>query len=482
MQYSQLKLWDQQRFIAFVAITISVVVAMSMPVKAITIQQAIINGEKALQKNFDATIASSIAGLEQNEKDMAALNKRLNDAGADVQQALLQTRDQISSYIAAANDIKDKAGQLVQQGAEALNRQLQTTAVNVSDTVTKDVQGFVSTGNAIVDQARQMAQQGAEQLNKLGQSAAQFTQEQVANITAAINNQISVANDIIKKVGAQVAAGTAFIADAAKNAGAAITKAATDTIQGFVNAGTVALNEASDQVTAGVQALQDRVASDLNTLKNAVKIDANSSGVSVKVDLGNGIVAYSGISIPPEVAAKLEAANKKARDTLTALRKDIQEATDPAVITAKIKTAVKQINDAAVAGVYARTAKAVSSQVTVMDALQVSANALQVQVNKLQDCLKQSSSDAECATLRTDENSADQGASVQDSLSKIRTNIDTVRAFLSSSVNLVSLLKNDDYRGTIESLTAMTTMMSSVSILSSDLRNHLANLSSAINK
>jgi hypothetical protein len=216
-------------------------------------------------------------------------------------------------------------------------------------------------------------------------------------------------------------------------------------------------------------------------MKNAVKVTTTDSSANVNVDLGNGLVIYAGISIPPEVAQKLRDTSEQTVATLTAIKNALKDATDPAVIKAKIKEAVKDINDAAIASVYARTTKAVNSQITIADSLQVSANALQVQINRLQLCIKTSSTSPECNQLRTSESSADQGSSLSQKINEIRTNIDTIREFLGASVHLVSMLRNENYRGTVESLTTMTSMMDSISKLSKSLRNDLNNLSNAVN-
>ncbi len=484
MNYSRYTPSIKQHFVLAIAIMLSVVMATSMPVKALTLHQALIGGVQELKDRIDSNLDASIAAIKQNEKDMAALGQKLNDARSQVHQAVMRTRDDINKYIAGAHDIKDRAERLVQRGVTSLNQHLKaagTTAEQQLQTAINDIKGFVKEGKAIVEEAKELAQQGAEQLNQLEKNADKYTKEQFAYITKMINAQVSAASDMAQKIEAQIAAGIALIdqgvVSAAEGVGAAIKN-----IEGFIEAGKAIAKKAGDQVVAGVGILQDKLRDDLHAMKNAVKVSADKSGASIEVALGSGIVLYAGISIPPEVAQKLHEANEKAAAALASIQKALRSATDPNVIKAKIKEAVKLINDAALTSVYARTTKAINSQVAVMDSLQVNANALQAQINKLQKCIRESLTDAQCSQLRTEQNSVNQGASLQAKIKEIRTNIETVRAFLSASVNLVALLKSDNYKGTLESLTTMTTMMSSISNLSGDLRNDLNNLSNAVNK
>ena len=487
MQYSQITPTIQRYFVAFVAVLISVVLVTNMPVRAVTLHQAAANTVEDLRKNINAALEKSITAIKQNEKDMATLGENLKGVQAKVAEALVHTRDEINKYIQGATVIKDKAEQLVKEAGAAIKTGVQQVGAAAEKELEKavtQIQGFVATGTAIVDEAKQLVAEGQQKLEELRQSAEQFTKEQIALATEAITEQIAVANEIVKKVGEQVAIGVSFASDAAGKVGAAVgeqLQKATATVKGFVDAGVAAVTKAGEQVAAGVEMLQNKVKNDLQAMKDAIKVNANESGVSVEVNLGNGLVAYAGLNVPPEVAEGLKKASEKTAAALATIQEDLKALTDPEQIKTKVKLAVKQLNDAAITSVFARTTKAINSQVAVIDALQVSANALQVQVNKLQQCIRESSTSEECAKLQTAQNSADQGASLQESINGTKVNIQTVRSFLSASIDLTKLLKDENYRGTVQSLTAMTSMMSSVSTLSNGLRNDLNNLNNAVN-
>lgn len=478
----------QRGLIAAMAVLISLVMVTSAPVKALTIHEALVAAAQELKQRIDAKIDSSIATIQQNEKDMAELHQKLETAKAQgAAQSLVYTRDDINEYIKYTNGIKNGANQIVLAGTLAVKLQegRQSNTALALSSATRSLENLVKTGKTVGADAKLLVQQGTQKLADVNKDKAKYTNEQVASITQIINGQIATANSILQSINAQVAAGTSLTnqdAQAANTAAADRLQAVVKSLGDFVTANKTIAENAGQLATVGVKMLQSKIQSDLEAMKHAVTVRADSSGIDVKVNLGKDIVAYTGISIPPEVAQKLKDRTQKTIDTLNAIKDKLKAATDPAVIKAKVQEAVKKINDAALTSVYASTTKAVNSQIKVADSLQVTANALQTQLNKLRQCLQQSSTDPQCATLRTEQNSADQGASLQEKINAMRTNIQTVRTFLGASVNLVSMMKDSNYTGTIKSFTAMTTMMSSLSGLFGGLQNDLNNLSEAINK
>lgn len=495
MQYVQSPTWIQRYFVAVVAVVISLVIATSMPVKALTVQQALIGTAEQIRKNFNATIDATIVALEKNEKQMAALHTKLQDG---LNHVVAQTREEINKFIAGAERVRDMANQLAEKALDTLGETLKqgvdavakaiaagnAAALATLDAVINGVDNLMTTGKAIVAEAQKLVDQGRAQLEDLAKNVQQFTAEQLENVRAGINQSIAAAEEVVKNIGGLVTEAGAIVAQGAKSAGAAaadLLKNASALVDKFVKMGTAAAQQAAAEVTKNVEALRDKIKSDIQTVKNAVKVEVGDNGVSAKVDLGKGVVIYAGINLPPEVAESLRDANQKRIAALKKIQAELAAATNPDNIREKIQEAVKQVNDAALASVYARTTKAIDSQITVVEGLQVSANALQTQANQLKQCLEQSSTSDVCKKLRTNENSADQGASLQERIKEIRTNLETLRAFLSATVDLAVILNNENYTGTIASMTSMTNMMHSMSSLTSGTRSDLKNLSNAIN-
>lgn len=497
MQYVQSPAWKviQRYFVAFVAVVMSIVIATSIPVKALTIHQALIGTTETIKTSLIKTLDATVAALEKNEKDMAALGAKLQ---ANANYVVSQTREEINKFVAGAEKVRDLAKKLAEDAVNVTVKNLKSSvdtianglttgaagAIAALDGVIAGVDNLVKTGETIVAEAQKIVDQGKAELDALVANVQKFTEEQLANLKVEINKRVAAAQDTVNKVGALVSTGASLIAGGVKAAGTAAVeqfKAAEKLLKDFAAAGQQAVTKAVAQLETGSVMLKEKIESDLRKVKEAVKVSATENGVSAEINLGSGLVIYAGIELPAGVAESLRHANEQRIAKMKEIKAQLLAATDPTAIREKIQDAVKQVNDAALASVFTRTTKAIDSQITVVEGLQVSANALQTQANQLAQCLQQSSASEECQKLRTNENSADQGASLQERISEIRTNLETLRAFLSATVDLAVILNDENYAGTIASMTSMTNMMHSMSSLTSGTRNDLKNLSNAIN-
>jgi hypothetical protein len=224
-----------------------------------------------------------------------------------------------------------------------------------------------------------------------------------------------------------------------------------------------------------------------------------SSPVSSAITFNTGFLQGL-LSIPKELIQKLQDSNKKAIEKLTALKTEVQATASVQDVQVKAKQFDVEFKEIATANVQASVTKTIDSETKVLDQLQVAANNIQTQVNKLKECIQGGSASASgsvsntsangsinasapgCTSFNVDANSGDNGQSLQDQLDEIKSSLQTIRSFLSSSINLVGQLKDGNYSGTIKSFQGVDSQIDIVASLSSDAQNSLLNLSAAVNK
>ncbi len=275
------------------------------------------------------------------------------------------------------------------------------------------------------------------------------------------------------------------------------------------NGSTATGSVGSNGVSGSVETSNGGSAS-VNVDKNGASVDANSTkggsastsvssdGVSLSIKPGD--FAQAALSIPKDLKSKLQASNQKAIAKLKELKTKVEATASVEDLQAKAKEFDQEFKDIAAANIQAAVTKAIDSQTKVLDGLQVAASNLQTRVNKLKECLESVSASASgsvangtstgsvnasapgCTDLNVDANSGDQGQSLQDRLDEVKSSLQTIRSFLSSTIDLVTQLKDGNYTGTIKSFSGISSQVDIVVNLSSEVQNDLLNLSVAVNK
>lgn len=212
-------------------------------------------------------------------------------------------------------------------------------------------------------------------------------------------------------------------------------------------------------------------------IQNDLKTAPSSSN-----DLGYKVISYESLNVPSDIVEKLQTTNESAISELKKAKSKLEDETSAKGINEQAKSYVQQSRDLMLATVQARLIKAVSSQTKVLEGIQTSANSIQTQINKLRQCLQTSSTDSVCTKLQVLQNSGDQGASAQASLDETNSDIQTIRAYLSALVSLTTVLRGENYSGTISSFSAMMATLSATSTLSKGIHDELSNISNAVSK
>jgi len=226
------------------------------------------------------------------------------------------------------------------------------------------------------------------------------------------------------------------------------------------------------------------------------KLDIDKNGIS-SVKIGDGLMNGS-LLVPKTLLDKLQSVNDKAVKKLTDFQEKLKAATSPEQIQAVTDEINKNINEFAVTYVQANVTKAIDSMTRVLDRLQAVANNLQTQANKIKQCVAsgyiETSSSAQsssleigskeegCDKLNVAVNSGDMAASLQEKVDQSKSDIKTVKSFLSSSINLVTDLNKNEVKGTIESFGSISLQIDIISNMSANIKNNLANLSASILK
>ncbi|MDB5184031.1 MAG: hypothetical protein JWO07_712 [Candidatus Saccharibacteria bacterium] len=281
-------------------------------------------------------------------------------------------------------------------------------------------------------------------------------------------------------------------------------------VSGTGPAGTVSGSAGSSGVSGSASGTNGSSASGSVSSSGAsgsVSSSAGSASSSTSPSSGNSAISFDPtsllqgiLSIPKELKQKLQDANKKAIDQLTILKTEVLATANIQDVQAKAKQFDQEFKQIATANVQASVTKSMDSQTQVLDRLQVAANNIQTQVNKLKDCIQSGSASATgtigsgtangsvnasapgCTDLNVDANSGDNGQSLQDQIDEIKSSLQTVRSFLSSSISLIGQLKEGNYSGTIKSFNGIDSQIDITANLSSDIQNELVNLSAAVNK
>lgn len=282
-------------------------------------------------------------------------------------------------------------------------------------------------------------------------------------------------------------------------------------VTGTVNAnGSTATGSVGGNGASGSVSTSNGSAS-ANVDKNGASASANTSGggsasTSINATDGasfsikSGDFAQAALNIPKDLKTKLQESNQKAIDKLKDLKAKVEATASVDDLQTKAKEFDQEFKDIAAANIQAAVTKALDSQTKVLDRLQVAASSLQTRVNKLKDCLQSVSANASgsvasgtasgsvnasapgCTDLNVDANSGDQGQSLQDRLNEIKSTLQTIRSFLSSTIALVTQLKDGNYTGTIKSFSGISSQVDIVVNLSSEAQNDLLNLTASVNK
>lgn len=224
----------------------------------------------------------------------------------------------------------------------------------------------------------------------------------------------------------------------------------------------------------------------------------NGSTSTTAVSIGDGLVYSGNLSVSPDLLLKLKDSNQKAIDQLKELKQKVQTQNGLDEVQQTAKEFDQQYRDFAAANVQAAVTKSIDSMAKVLDRLQVVANNLQTQINKLKQCIQGVSVDAEagsgtaggsvsasapgCTDLQVDLNSGDGATSLQSKIDEIKSSMQTIRSFLSSSIDLIATLKDGNYSGTIASFQGVATVLDLVSSMSATVKNDLVNLAASVNK
>lgn len=235
----------------------------------------------------------------------------------------------------------------------------------------------------------------------------------------------------------------------------------------------------------------------------------NSSGASGSAHAANGNADYKididkngllrgQLSIPMNLMDKLKGVNEKAIAKLTEIKQKVKASTAVADVQAAAKEFDQHAQEFAVANVQANVSKAIDSMTKVLDRLQLVSNNLQTQLNKIKQCAAKTNASANasvngkanasatasvqgCADFAVSASTADAEAALQAKLDQVKSNIQTVRSFLASSINTVAQL-NASYKGTVASFQSISSQLDIVANLSTQVQNDLISISASINK
>ncbi len=228
-----------------------------------------------------------------------------------------------------------------------------------------------------------------------------------------------------------------------------------------------------------------------------------SKGGSASLSIGGGNGLTGSLSVPTDLKTKLQQANQKAIDKLKELKAQVEASSQLADVQATAKAYDQQFQDFAIANVQASVTKAIDSMTKVLDRLQLVANKIQTQVDKIKQCIqgvKDSTASANatvgsgsasasvnasapgCNDLNVDVNSGDAAASLQAKVDEVKSTMQTIRTFLSGSIELVTQLKSGNYSGTMTSFKGISSQIDIVAELSASVQNDLLNLSASVSK
>lgn len=326
-------------------------------------------------------------------------------------------------------------------------------------------------------------------------SAQQALDQFKSKVTTAINDSITKLQDSAGSLNYSVsvtADSSGISASASSNNASASASASSNGVSGSVNTS----NGGSASIDAGSGSLSANAKS-----ASGGALSVNASDGSATISFQSGGTLQSALSIPKDLKSKLQAANQKAVDKLNDLKQEVQATASLDDLKEKAKQFDQEFKDIATATIQATVTKAIDSQTQVLDRLQVAENNLQTQITQLKECIQSVSVNASgsvgggngasgsvnasapgCTNLNVDANSGDQGQSLQDALDEIKSSMQTIRSFLSSSISLVSQLKDGNYSGTIKSFSGISAQIDIVVTLSSQVQNDLVNLTAAVNK
>ena len=235
----------------------------------------------------------------------------------------------------------------------------------------------------------------------------------------------------------------------------------------------------------------------------SASIQSSRGNGSVSVDATSGFAGD--LSVPTSLMETLQQSNEKAIKKLEALQKKVDAADGLADIQATAKEFDEQFKEFAVANVQANVTKAIDSMTRVLDQLQVVASKIQTQVTKIKECARGmesgegsasgsvsrsngsgsaslNASAPGCDDLKVDVNSGDAAASLQAKLDEVKSTMQTIRSFLSSSIGLIAQLKDGDFKGTITSFDGISAQIDIVSKMSISVQTTLLNLAAAVAK
>lgn len=230
---------------------------------------------------------------------------------------------------------------------------------------------------------------------------------------------------------------------------------------------------------------------------------STSKGSNAAISAGLGTVTGS-LSIPSDIKDKLKAANQKAIDKLEELKEKVESANKLEDLKEKAQEFDQAFKEIAIANVQATVTKSIDSMTKVLDRLQVAANNLESQVNKIKECLQSTKVDAsgdanasdgklnangsisasalKCEDLNVDANAGDAAASLQEKIDAAKSTMQTIRSFLSSTISLVGELKSGGYTNTMASFQGISSQVDIVANLALTVQNDLVNLSTSIKK
>ena len=238
----------------------------------------------------------------------------------------------------------------------------------------------------------------------------------------------------------------------------------------------------------------------VNSSNGSTSTSTDSSSSSSSLKFNSTDFLESILSIPKTLIQKLQQSNQQAVQKLTDLKTQVEKTANVTDLQAQAKQYDQEFKDIATSTIQASVSKSIADQTQVLDQLQTAASALQSQVNQLKTCLQSVSASATgsvsgtsasgsvnasapgCTDLNVDSNSGDNGQSLQDQINEIKSSLQTIRSFLTSSISLVSQLKDGNYSGTITSFSGISAQLDVVANLSANVQNDLINLSAAVNK
>jgi hypothetical protein len=328
----------------------------------------------------------------------------------------------------------------------------------------------------------------------LSTASAQATLDKLkTSITSAIDTSITKLQDSASSINLSlnVNANSSGISSTATAGGST----ATGSVSSSGASGSVST---SSGATASGSVSSSGASASASTSGGSTSATTDTSTPSLKFDSTDFLESI--LSIPKTLIQKLQQSNQKAVQKLTDLKTQVEKTADVTDLQAQAKQYDQEFKDIATSTIQASVTKSIADQTQVLDQLQTAASALQSQVSQLKTCLQSVSASATgsasstsvsgsinasapgCTDLNVDANSGDNGQSLQDQIDEIKSSLQTVRSFLTSSISLVSQLKDGNYSGTITSFSGISSQLDVVANLSSNVQNDLINLSAAVNK